>query len=165
MMKTILLVTILMTAFRAGGADVSPYAGEEYRQIKSMSEQEVTALLRGEGLGFAKAAELNQYPGPKHVLELADELELSAEQARQTAQLFDDMQARAVATGNRLIEAEAELDRLFAAGAIDGPSLQAQLVVIGELRAQLRFVHLEAHLRQKQILSQHQVAQYVRLRG
>jgi hypothetical protein len=33
------------------------------------------------------------------------------------------------------------------------------------LRAQLRFVHLEAHLRQKQILSQHQVAQYVRLRG
>ena len=31
-------------------------------------------------MGLALAAELNGYPGPSHVLELADKLELSAEQ-------------------------------------------------------------------------------------
>lgn len=165
MMKMSLLVIALMIAFSAGGGDVSPYAGEERRQIKAMSEQEIAALLRGEGMGFAKAAELNQYPGPKHVLEIAAELDLTVAQAQQTAQLFDEMQARAVAYGERLVAAEAELDRLFAAGVIDGPSLQAQLDRIGAIRAQLRYVHLEAHLRQRQILNQHQVAQYVRIRG
>ena len=165
MMQKTLLAVVLVIAFPAVGADVSPYAGEENRQIKSMSEQDIKALTRGEGMGFAKAAELNQYPGPKHVLELAAELELSVVQARQTTALFDEMQAEAMVTGNRLIAAEAELDRLFAAGKIDRLSLQTQLVAIGELRSKLRFVHLEAHLRQKEILNRDQVAQYVRLRG
>lgn len=165
MMQEILLVTVLLTAPPAGAADVSPYVGEEQRLIKSMSEQEIAALLRGDGMGFAKAAELNQYPGPKHVLELADHLDLTAEQRKNTAALYDEMHAQAVAVGERLVAAEAKLDRLFAAGAIDSGSLQRQLELTGELRAKLRFVHLEAHLQQKQILSQRQVAQYVRLRG
>jgi hypothetical protein len=55
-------------------AQVSPYAGQERHDIKSLSPQEVTALLAGQGAGFAKAAELNGYPGPAHVIELADQL-------------------------------------------------------------------------------------------
>lgn len=159
-----LLVTVLI-APTAHSADPSPYAGEEQRSIKSMSANEIEALRRGEGMGFAKAAELNKYPGPKHVLELADELELSTEQTEQTTQLFAAMQADAVQLGQRLIDAEAELDRLFAAGTIDAEVLKAQLAVIGDLRAQLRFVHLEAHLKQTTILNRHQVARYVMLRG
>ena len=165
MTKTVLLLTILMIASPASGAEVSPYAGEEHRQIKTLSKDEIAALSRGEGMGFAKAAELNRYPGPRHVLELAAELELSVEQARQTAALFEEMQAQAMAIGNRLIAAEAELDRLFSSGSIDGPGLKAQLFAIGQLRSELRYIHLEAHLQQEKILSQHQVTQYVRLRG
>ena len=39
----------------------------------------VADLKAGRGMGLALAAELNGYPGPSHVLELADKLKLSAE--------------------------------------------------------------------------------------
>src|SRR5262249_20157560 len=51
-------------------ADSSPvsYAGRQTRAIKALSEEDIAPLLNGEGMGMAKAAELNGYPGPKHVL-------------------------------------------------------------------------------------------------
>ncbi|MDL1878575.1 hypothetical protein FBQ85_25940, partial [Cytophagia bacterium CHB2] len=52
----------------------SPYAGEESREIKSLSPQEIRMYLEGHGMGLAKAAELNHYPGPRHVMELAKQL-------------------------------------------------------------------------------------------
>jgi hypothetical protein len=39
----------------------------------------VASLLKGDGMGFAKAAELNGYPGPAHVLSVAKELNLTDE--------------------------------------------------------------------------------------
>src|SRR5438046_1193857 len=87
-------------------AATSSYAGEERREIKSLSPQEVDDYLAGKGMGLAKAAELNGYPGPAHVLELADELNLTAEQRRKTQALFKDMQEKAIAAGKALIEEE-----------------------------------------------------------
>jgi hypothetical protein len=40
----------------------------------------MSTLLSGQGSGFAKPAELNGYPGPAHVLELAGPLGLDAPQ-------------------------------------------------------------------------------------
>ena len=61
---------------RANGAalgehPLSPYAGQQTRAIKALSPEDLAGLLNGEGRGMAKAAELNGYPGPVHVLELA----------------------------------------------------------------------------------------------
>jgi hypothetical protein len=42
----------------------SPYAGQEQRPIKALSETEMRDLAEGRGMGLAKAAELNSYPGP-----------------------------------------------------------------------------------------------------
>ena len=39
--------------------------------IKSLSQDDQSALLAGRGMGLARPAELNGYPGPAHVLELA----------------------------------------------------------------------------------------------
>ena len=75
-----------------------PYAGQQSREIKSMSMQEVGDYLAGKGMGLAKAAELNGYPGPAHVIELAEQLALTTEQRAQTETLFKDMQAKAVKT-------------------------------------------------------------------
>jgi hypothetical protein len=50
------------------------------RPIKALSEQQVADLQAGRGMGLALPAELNGYPGPAHVLELADKLGLSADQ-------------------------------------------------------------------------------------
>jgi hypothetical protein len=48
----------------------SPYAGQETRRIKSLSEQDIDELRQGRGWGLAKAAELNGLPGPAHLLEM-----------------------------------------------------------------------------------------------
>src|SRR5687768_3033731 len=96
----------------------SPYAGQEERDIKALSAQEVADYLTGKGMGFAKAAELNGHAGPKHVLELADELALSAEQRTRTQALFDSMQTKAIVLGRRLVDEERKLDRLFASATV-----------------------------------------------
>jgi len=54
----------------------------ERRTVKVLSEQQITDLKTGRGMGLALAAEFNDYPGPSHVLELADALQLSDEQRR-----------------------------------------------------------------------------------
>ena len=143
----------------------SSYAGQEHRPIKSLSDREVRSLENGEGMGFAKLAELNRYPGPRHVLELAPQLELSPEQLADTQALFDEMQADAKSIGKELLQAELSLDRAFAEGIIDDSLLERSLLEIGELRARLRYVHLEAHLRQKQLLTDEQVTAYDAARG
>jgi hypothetical protein len=65
-----------------------PHAGQQQRAIKALSAGDVAGLLAGSGAGFAKAAELNGYPGPLHVLELANELRLSDAQAESTRSLM-----------------------------------------------------------------------------
>src|SRR6202165_2300257 len=79
----------------------TPYAGMQTRPIKALSEQQVADLGAGRGMGLALAAELNGYPGPSHVLELADRLELSADQRASVQRLFDAMKAEAVPLGSK----------------------------------------------------------------
>lgn len=143
----------------------SLYAGQEHRSIKSFSSQEIDALKNGEGMGFAKLAELNHFPGPKHVLDLANELGLTPIQLKETGSLFDEMQSRARAIGHELLAAEAELDMAFATNEINAEMLESALLEIGAIRARLRFVHLEAHLRQKLLLTDEQITLYDQFRG
>jgi len=145
--------------------ELSPYAGEENRSIKSLSESEIRGLQNGEGMGFARLAELNSYPGPRHVLDLSEELGLNDEQMEQTEALFAEMRRSAIATGAEIIEAERRLDARFAAKELEADSLQAALTELGLLKARLRYVHLEAHLRQRDILTDEQIEAYDRLRG
>jgi len=155
----------LLLAACAGGAGPSQYAGQESRDIKALSAEDREALLAGKGMGYAKAAELNGYPGPAHVLALADQLALTAEQRALTQALFKSMEARAKALGREVVEEERRLDRLFAEQAANPERLAASLDRIGALQAKLRGVHLEAHLEQARILSAEQAQRYARLRG
>ncbi|MEQ1808093.1 MAG: Spy/CpxP family protein refolding chaperone [Burkholderiaceae bacterium] len=162
-LPAVLLVALALSACVSTGP--SAYAGQEARDIKALSAQEVQDLVAGKGMGLAKAAELNGYPGPSHVLELAADLRLSTAQRERTEALFRSMQAKASALGKTLLAAERELDTLFATRRATPETLAAQLDQIGRLQAQLRGAHLEAHLAQVQILEPEQLAQYVKLRG
>ena len=164
MQKEFLAILALVSGISLA-ADQSPYAGQELRALKSMSAQEIESLRSGGGMGFAKLAELNHYPGPKHVLDLAADLGLTQSQISDTEALFEEMQSMAVVLGEQLIDAEMALDGAFSQGAISANSLQSALLDIGRIRAQLRFVHLGAHLRQKQILTPEQVTIYDETRG
>ena len=142
-----------------------PYAGLEVRSIKALSEQQIADLRAGRGIGLALAAELNGYPGPMHVLELADSLVLSDQQRAKVQELFAAMKTQAVALGEKLIAQEADLDRQFAGKTIGPASLAAATDAIGATHAALRRTHLEYHLLTVELLTPAQVQRYTELRG
>lgn len=144
---------------------VSPYAGEESRDIKALSPQQVADLEAGKGMGFAMAAELNHYPGPRHVLDMADELRLDSDAIARVQAIFDEMQADAIRLGLQLIEAERELDRSFAERTIDEARLAALTARSAELEGELRAVHLAAHLSVTRLLTPQQIHAYDAMRG
>jgi Spy/CpxP family protein refolding chaperone len=164
-LRSVLCCALVLFAGAASCHAQSPYVGQELRDIKALSPQEVSDYLSGKGMGLAKAAELNGYPGPAHVLELAVQLELTVEQRAKTEALFQKMQSSAVTLGKALVEEEGALDHLFASGSVDAASLASSLARLGRLQGQLRQVHLEAHLEQTALLTPQQVATYIQLRG
>jgi Spy/CpxP family protein refolding chaperone len=143
----------------------SPYAGQETRKIKSLSMEEIEGYLSGRGMGFAKAGELNHYPGPRHVLDLAEKLDLSEGQLAKTREIYSKMHEEAVQLGKLIVEKEGIVDNLFADKKIDEIQLRSLALQIGSLRGELRFVHLRAHLEMRRVLSLEQINKYDRLRG
>jgi Spy/CpxP family protein refolding chaperone len=147
------------------GAGHTPYAGMQDRPIKSLSDNDINELKRGGGWGLALPAELNGMPGPSHVLELKDKLSLSAAQVTQIQKLFDDMKKAAIPVGERLIAAEEAIEKAFASGRVDEPSLRRLLVAAEAARTELRFIHLSQHYKTTPILTRDQVKAYNVLRG
>jgi Spy/CpxP family protein refolding chaperone len=141
------------------------YAGEENREIKALSAEEVESYRSGTGMGFAKAAELNHYPGPKHVLELASEIGLDAAQKKEAQQIYEAMHKETVGLGERVVVAEGALDALFAAATVDEASLARSVREIARLQGEVRLAHLKAHLATRSLLTAAQVTKYDALRG
>lgn len=159
-------LTVLMLSAQAQGAGgLSPYAGHEARQIKALSQQEIDDLKAGNGSGMALAAELNGYPGPRHVRDMGPRLGLTPVQQAKVDLLAKDMEAEAVRLGQRIIEAERDLNRLFATQRVDEPALADATAEIAGLRGQLRLTHLRYHLKTKALMTPDQVARYETLRG
>lgn len=157
--RGLLLLLIISCAWSQEGATKSA------PEIKWMSPEEIQGYLAGHGMGFAKAAELNQHPGPKHVLELAGQLQLTKEQIERTQAVYDQMHAAAVRIGKLYVEKEAEIDQLFLDAKMAEPRLRTLVSEVEKIRGELRFVHLRAHLAMKSLLTQKQIAEYDRLRG
>ncbi|WP_063688012.1 Spy/CpxP family protein refolding chaperone [Bradyrhizobium stylosanthis] len=166
MRRLVLLAAMLIVTCSAAGAQSGqPYAGMEQRSIKALSHQQIDDLRTGRGMGLALAAELNGYPGPSHVLELGDRLELTPDQRVQVQRLFDAMKEEAIPLGHKLVEQEMELDRLFSARVVTSESLRATIAAISETQARLREGHLKYHLSTAVLLSQSQTQRYAELRG
>lgn len=159
------LTAVAAAALLASCTQLSPYAGQQQRDIKALSAAETADYLQGKGMGFAKPAELNGYPGPMHVLELADRLNLTAEQRTTTRELLDRHKAEVRDLGKRYIEAETELDRGFASRSVNAQSLAAALGKSADLQRRIREAHLATHLKQTALLTSEQLDAYQRLRG
>lgn len=142
-----------------------PYAGSQTRPVKALSPQQLDDLRAGRGMGLALAAELNGYPGPLHVLELADRLGLDPGQREKMQGLFASMKREAIGVGERLIAAETALDRQFAERRVTEASLAEGTQAVASLQGELRATHLRYHLATVAILGPAQVAQYNELRG
>jgi Spy/CpxP family protein refolding chaperone len=133
--------------------------------VKTLPPEEQAALAEGGGAGMAKPAELNGYPGPKHVLELAEQLALTAAQRGRAEALFSAMQAQAVGLGAQVLGKEAALDRAFAERRAEPAAVEALVREIATLRGELRLVHLRTHFEMAGLLDPGQTQTYLRLRG
>ena len=143
----------------------TPYAGLQQRAIKALSEGQIADLKTGRGMGLALAAELNGYPGPLHVLELKDQLQLTADQKQRFQHLYESMKTEAIAAGETVIASERMLDQQFAARAMTPEALTALTAQIGDAQGKLRAVHLKYHLTTADLLTAAQRQRYAELRG
>jgi len=151
----------------AGGANAQhqPYAGQQARDLKALSADEVKQYMAGAGMGYARAAELNHFPGPMHVIELADQLMLTAAQRDATQKLMDTHKAQARALGAELVSAERELDELFRAGKVEERDLARSVRMSAAIAGEYRLSHLDTHRRLRALLTDEQVKRYDELRG
>jgi hypothetical protein len=146
----------------------SPYAGQELRDIKSLSDDDIQSLQNGTGEAFggmAKLAELNGYPGPRHVLDLASEIQLTDRQKMEIERIYQNMSNNAKIIGAAIIDIEQDMDGAFANKTITQENLKLMLDKSADLYGQLRFVHLSAHLDTIQMLTIEQVQMYNTMRG
>lgn len=168
-MKTIsniILLLIFITPMSAFSDTLtSKYVGEENRQIKSLSPDDIEELKKGGGWGLAKAAELNGVPGPAHILEMGDKIDLGDNQRTEIQKLYDEMNGEAVALGEELIRLEMELNSGFSNRVMNQETLEKSVREIENVRAKLRIVHLSTHLQTPKILSDKQIVLYNELRG
>jgi Spy/CpxP family protein refolding chaperone len=150
---------------RAPASNVSPYVDAQDRGVKALSDEQIKGYTEGLGMGFAVTAELNHYPGPRHVLDAASELALSPAQKSAIEVIHSRMQARAVSLGAAYVTAERDLDAFFEKGGTDPKQLAELSAKCGTLLGQLRDAHLEAHIETRAVLTPAQIAGYDRLRG
>ena len=159
------ILFLLLFAGTATFAQHQSYEGQQEREIKALSADEVKQYLSGAGMGYAKPAELNRFPGPMHVLELADKLDLTPEQRTRTKVLMDAHKVEARAIGAKRAESERAIEMLFRSGKVDESELAKSIREAAVLEGEYRMTHLETHRRMRALLSDEQVARYVRLRG
>lgn len=178
-MRPVILITssLIVGAVAGGGVDrlwvgkparpavASPYVAQQASPIRGLSAQEVSDLLAGRGAGFARTAELNSYPGPRHVLDMRAGLDLTPEQGERAQRIFDSMQMEARRLGSEIVTRERRLSDAFAAHRITTTDLVSETALLGGLYGQLRATHLRAHVELTAILTPAQIARYDAMRG
>lgn len=141
------------------------YAGQDARHVASLSAEEQEGFLQGRGMGLARAAEFNGFPGPMHILELADQLALTPHQRHQIEGALARMKAKAKVLGEQYVLAEKAVDAAFKDKTGSQELVAKRVAEAGDLLAQIRMTHLAAHLEITPLLSQAQIADYAKLRG
>jgi len=167
-MKTSTLC-VALTLLAAPGVSAqhqhSPYAGVVTAEGTTLTPEEIQQLRSGEGMRLALPAELNRHPGPRHVLDLADELGLDEAQRIRIEEIFGAMRGEAVALGEEIIVAERDLTQAFRSGNATPDRVAASTARVAELKGRLQATHLVAHLATRASLSVSQIDLYDRLRG
>jgi Spy/CpxP family protein refolding chaperone len=91
-----------------------------------------------------------------NAVELREALELTDEQVTQLQVLTELMFEASKPRARALLDAEARLHQLFAGRRADAASVEARVREIEQLRADLRLVHLRAHLETYGVLTAEQ---------
>jgi len=159
--RIVLSSVVMAVALFGTGASVSwgqhghGHAGG-HQAAETCSAEFDKVVGEGRGFGLAFAADQNGYPGPLHVLELKDQLKLTADQEAKAQALLHAMFAESKPKSARLLEAEAKLRRLFADRAADDAAVRATVAEVERARSEVRLVHLLTHLKTRDLLTEDQ---------
>jgi hypothetical protein len=169
-MRAVITLCILMLVAAPGLAQdrlSSPYRHQSEAGLRGLDDKEIADLRAGNGMGLARAAELNNYPGPRHVLDAisAGKLAASPDQLERVQNVFDGMNRDAVRLGTEILDEERRLEAGFRTATMTDSDLGSRVTRIAALQGELRRIHLAAHLRTRAILSDAQIARYNELRG
>jgi len=169
-MRVVAAVEALLLAASLAAAEgelTSPYRHQSQSGLRGLDAREMAELRAGTGMGLARVAELNSYPGPRHVLDAneAGQFPASSEQIEQVRSIFEAMRGDAKRVGARILDEEGQLETAFRTATITEPDLRARVARIAALQGELRVIHLRAHVATRAILSDAQVARYNALRG
>lgn len=147
--------------------DRSPYAGayDPDAPIRGLDAGLVEQIRQGQGASLALPAELNGLPGPRHALDLAEQLDLSPDQRAQVQDVYDRYLANAIPAGERYLGAAQTLEEELRSGAISEEDLSGLVAEVSRREGDLVTIHLTAHLRTAGILTPEQIAVYNELRG
>ena len=110
-------------------------------------------LLSGDAAGQTLAAEKNGFPSPQKIVSFKDQIGLTKDQLKKMNEMLINVPISATVKGQEIVDAEEELNKLFESGTINEKTLRMKLERIGKMRADLRFVHLQAYLKEKLILT------------
>lgn len=158
----IVLALAAMLAIVGSGAvhaqhrHAGPAADAHHTVVQTYEKAFEQNVAEGRGFGMAFAADQNGYPGPLHVLELKDRLKLTADQEAKMQAMLGAMFAESKPRSARLLESEAKLRQLFASGRADEAAVKAAVADVEKARADVRLVHLLAHLKTREILTEEQ---------
>jgi Spy/CpxP family protein refolding chaperone len=143
-----------------GDRDATP----AHQRVEACQREFDQVIADGRGFGLAFPADQNGYPGPLHVLELKDRLQLTSEQEARMRALFETMLGDARQRATRLAAAEDRLRRIFADGAADPAAVRTAVAEAETARADVRLVHLLAHLQARDVLTEAQRRAYQEIR-
>lgn len=115
-------------------------------RLIAIPKDDIEGYLSGAGMGMAKVADHNFYPGPVHVLEFSEELGLTDAQVEQTQDLYLKMKNKAATLGAELIVKETQLQKAFANKTVSQSVLRELVSMASRLKGEIRYTHLETHL-------------------
>lgn len=115
--------------------------------------------------GLAILAELNGYPGPRHILDLANQLRLTEKQKENITMIHNNMKTEAIGVGKNIIQIESIANEKFENKSITDNDLKELILSSAQFYGQLRYLHLSTHLNMIEILTKEQVELYKNLRG
>lgn len=151
--------------FAGGDHGDHDHHSQKKHVIAALSDEIRVEFMEGAGMGLARAAELNGWPGPLHVLEMAKDLGINADQKARISAIRENMKIQAQALGAEIVHLEYKLDQAFRSELIDREPAFELVREIGAKMGELRVVHLHAHMRTRDVLSLEQIAEYNHLRG
>ncbi len=163
-----LMLTAVVTALAGLGAAAAwaqhgraaADAAHPHQTAETCAAEFEKVVGEGRGFGMGFAADQKGYPGPMHALDLKERLGLTAEQTAKAQALVHAMFAESRPKSAPLLEAEAKLAKLFAAGTAGEAAVRAAVAEVERARTEVRLVHLLTHLKTRDLLTDAQRRAY-----